>query len=326
MKLLHKLHTAVEAPWPRWVWSQTTGLRLDTAGQHVASLAKMIPAYRAISTCQIGDGARTAFWLDSWVSDVPLSTKFAALFSHALESDALVQRVLTRGISACLVPRLNSAGARQLPMLLQLLHGRSLTQSPDSRLLSKCAKPDGSLDAAAFYRLCSWGGVEAPYAVFVWKNYAPSKVKFFAWLLSKARIQSRSELEKKHIISSEENICPICSAPDETANHIMFHCSFARAFWTAAHCLIPEDADVRNLHSYSSISPVPAKTASTFILLGCWNLWKHRNGVIFRDQQTSLQGLLQACRSDAALWRFRLPREHQTDADIWLSSQGFGVG
>ena len=184
MKLLHKLHTAAEAPWPRWVWNQTEGQRLATAGHHVAKLASLTPLYRDISTCLVGDGRRTAFWLDRWASDEPLCQMFAALFSHALDPEASVAQVLTRGVNACLVPRLNSAGTRQLPMLLEIISGRLLTQNPDSRRLSRCAKKDGSLDAAALCRLGSWGGVDAPYAGFVWDNFAPSKVKFFAWLLS----------------------------------------------------------------------------------------------------------------------------------------------
>jgi hypothetical protein len=35
-------------------------------------------------------------------------------------------------------------------------------------------------------------------------NFAPSKVKFFAWLLFKARIQSRTALLWKNILSAAE--------------------------------------------------------------------------------------------------------------------------
>jgi hypothetical protein len=65
---------------------------------------------------------------------------------------------------------------------------------------------------------------------------------------------------------------------------------------------------------------VPSGTASTFILLCCWNLWKHRNAVVFRGQRPGLAGLLSLCREDARLWRSRLPPNYEHEADLWLAS------
>uniref|UniRef100_A0ACD5WMA1 Uncharacterized protein n=1 Tax=Avena sativa TaxID=4498 RepID=A0ACD5WMA1_AVESA len=107
---------------------------------------------------------------------------------------------------------------------------------------------------------------------------------------------------------------------------IIFDCRFARVFWRTVHCAFPANADVQQLFSFCNCTSAPAPTASTYLLLCCWNLWKHRNAVAFRAQQPSLRSLLQACRNDAHLWRARLSWDRQSAADAWLSNRGLGPG
>jgi hypothetical protein len=253
------------------------------------------------------------------VNGAPLAVQFASLFSHALDKTASVHDVLSRGVRASLVPRLNATGDGQFPLLLALVGDVQLAVGEDTRTLSRCSKPTGALDAAALYKLCAFGGVGVPYHDFAWANFAPPRVQFFAWLLSRSRIPSRSELFKKHVLEASGALCPICDHPEETASHIVFACPFAVRFWDVIGCRFPPGADVRSLHELVTAAAVPLTTASTFVLLCCWNLWKHRNAVVFRDQRPNLQGLLALCRSDAELWRTRLPPNHTHDADLWLT-------
>jgi hypothetical protein len=75
-------------------------------------------------------------------------------------------------------------------------------ESTDSRALTRCAKTNGELDVGALYRLRMFGDELAPFAWFVWEGFAPSKAKFFAWLLIQSRIQSRAALLKKQALSA----------------------------------------------------------------------------------------------------------------------------
>jgi hypothetical protein len=319
MKLLHRLHTSPDAPWPKWFWANSER-RSAPIGHHADRLFASMPLYRGLTTCQVGDGRRTAFWLDTWVGGAPLAARFVSLFSHALDRDASVHTVLRHGVRASLVPRLNATGESQLPCLLAIVDGFPLTDDADVRSLTRCAKPSGALDPAALFKLLTFGGVDDPFHEFIWKNFAPPRVQFFAWLLSWSRIPSRSALLKKRILTAAEACCPLCDHPEETANHIMFECPFSRCFWAAAGCAFPAGAEVRNLHEYMTATAVPPGTASTFILLCCWNLWKHRNAVVFRGQRPGLAGLLSRCREDAGLWRSMLPPNHEHEADMWLAS------
>jgi hypothetical protein len=57
---------------------------------------------------------------------------------------------------------------------------------------------------------------------FVWKNYAPPRVRFFGWLLIQGRIQSRDNLLLKNIVESSQ--CEICTGEGKTADHIISRC------------------------------------------------------------------------------------------------------
>jgi hypothetical protein len=88
LKLVHRLHTDPAAPWPRWAWAAAVGGR--TVGLHWQNLVDLLPMYRSLTRVCVGDGCRTAFWLDSWLGTLPLCCQLPALFSHALKPDATV--------------------------------------------------------------------------------------------------------------------------------------------------------------------------------------------------------------------------------------------
>ncbi|KAF8642174.1 hypothetical protein HU200_067437 [Digitaria exilis] len=52
------------------------------------------------------------------------------------------------------------------------------------------------------------------------------------------------------------------------------------------------------------------------MLLCCWQLWKRRNGMVFRQETLSLPQLLLQCKQDARAWSCRLPGD-----DVNISTQ-----
>jgi hypothetical protein len=225
MKLVHRLHTDRDAPWPRWVWGDAAGSL--PVGHHWGALAKLMPLYRGISAVAVGDGRRTAFWLDTWVGSQPLCDRLPALFSHVVRRDDSVFSVLSGGLRRALVPRLTARGEQQLCELDDILGAFSLNPGePDRRSLLRCRKNSGALDAAALYRLRTWGGVHAPFHDFVWLNHAPSKVQFFGWLLSRGRLQTRAALHEKNILTRVEAGCPISEAAPGSGSWVFIWCIF----------------------------------------------------------------------------------------------------
>jgi hypothetical protein len=107
------------------------------------------------------------------------------------------------------------------------------------------------------------GGIAAPFAEFVWGSYAPSRVKFYAWLCMLGRIQVTANILKEKILVPAECICPICRCPLETASHLLFGCHFACSFWSSLG-VSPNPA---LLLGDANLCPLPAatppRTAST---------------------------------------------------------------
>lgn len=202
-------------------------------------------------------------------------------------------------------------------MLLPIIQALALTTEPDARTLRPGCDKGTALSSAGLYQLCHFGGVLAPYADFIWKNYAPSRVRFFAWVLIQARIQTRDVLLRKHIVEAAGAGCPICSAPLESAYHLIFDCPFARRFWSVVG-VASTISSVELLHTLSPPASVLVRTGSTFLLLCCWQLWKYRNAVVFQGLPPSLPRLLQLCREDAMLWQVRLPVALKQASDAWL--------
>jgi hypothetical protein len=108
---------------------------------------------------------------------------------------------------------------------------------------------------------------------------------------------------------------PHLPRPLETVDHLFFGCRFARSFWVVIGQRFPDDARAIDMHAYPRVPQVPPETSSTFTLMCGWNLWKHRNAVVLREQRPCLPLLLKMCRDDARLWRVRLPHARASDAD-----------
>lgn len=135
--------------------------------------------------------------------------------------------------------------------------------------------------------------------------------------LSRGRIKSQALLLVKHIVT--DSTCEVYQSAVEDAEHIIFGCPVARSFWCALGIDVMT-AQVRALWNMARPSAIPARHHSVFLHLCCWNLWKHRNEVVFRHESPSLPRLLLHCRSVAALWRCRLPAADANVSVSWRST------
>uniref|UniRef100_A0A453CGB0 Reverse transcriptase zinc-binding domain-containing protein n=1 Tax=Aegilops tauschii subsp. strangulata TaxID=200361 RepID=A0A453CGB0_AEGTS len=229
-----------------------------------------------------------------------LRTTFPALFTHATCSEVTVWEARRRGVRALLVPRLTPRAAQELDAVQLLVAVCPPLGEPEARSVALCAGPGGGFSSRGAYALYHYGGVGAPAASFLWSSRAPSRVKFFGWLLTQSRVHTRDVLLRKTILTAAEAGCPCCEAELETADHLIFGCPFAVQFWRRIG-LPPAVGSVRALHRFDASPAVGANSPAGFVLLCCWRLWKHRNAIVFQDDTMSLAATLKACRDDAVL-------------------------
>ena len=122
----------------------------------------------------------------------------------------------------------------------------------------------------------------------LWKSWAPGKCKTFVWLAIRNRCWTADRLQKRGLQHLER--CVLCDQEEETIQHILTSCVFARQFW----CAILQQLALTNLTPTRSSSFADwwkkaekklqkhlRKGFNSFCILGAWIIWKHRNACVF---------------------------------------------
>jgi len=206
--------------------------------------------------------------------------------------------------------------ARELYELEALVLGITLTEEPKEH---SCFFEDDRqrLQTSLIYKASSQSGSTCPSFSFLWRNFAPPRVKMFGWLLTKQRIQCKVALVRKLILQDAK--CDICGQEEETADHIISCCIFAQEFWARMGWNADNIAPVQRLWETTSPHEAPANSISSIILLYCWELWKHRHDVVFRGMNPNHERLIAACRQNTKLWQCRLPRNNTPVHLFWCN-------
>jgi len=145
-----------------------------------------------------------------------------------------------------------------------------------------------------------------------WKSWAPSKCKTFIWLAIRNRCWTADRLQKRGLPHPVR--CPFSDQADETVQHLLTSCVFARQFWFSvlqplnlAH-LMPS----RTISSFAewwrrSWKKIPKQLKKGFnsmCILGAWTLWKHRHACVFDGVSPNLQQALHNYKGEFQLWQF----------------------
>ena len=114
--------------------------------------------------------------------------------------------------------------AVELDEVLSLLQDFRLEHQPDQRFTVHGLP----FSKNAYAQIIAEDDVD-PNAALIWVSKAPNKVKVFAWLLFKDRLNKIANPLRKGIGSNSS--CPICVAPSEDVLHLFLLCPFARQVW-----------------------------------------------------------------------------------------------
>jgi hypothetical protein len=109
-------------------------------------------------------------------------------------------------------------------MIWDKLESVSLTDSPDQTLW-RWTK-DGSFTTASAYRLFFSGQHGIPGAKLLHKTRAPSKYKFFIWLVLHDRVWTAAR-RRKHRLQDDDR-CAFCDQEPETITHLLIGFSYSR--------------------------------------------------------------------------------------------------
>jgi hypothetical protein len=117
--------------------------------------------------------------------------------------------------------------------------------TPDTHLWRLPAS--GQYSTKSTYKALLQGATSFEPVDRVWNPWAPSKCKFFMWLVEHNRCWT-SDRVTKHGMDHPE-CCPLCDHHDETINHLLISCMFARQVWLGLlwdvgfHELVPQPGE-----------------------------------------------------------------------------------
>ena len=110
------------------------------------------------------------------------------------------------------------------------------------------------------------------------------------WLAMQYRLWT-ADRRLRHGLQDQASLYYICDQEEDTVDHILLRCVFARQVW---HCcflrarittnLVPTTDDKIAdwwLHARKQIPKETRKGFDSIVMLICWSLWKHRNGLVF---------------------------------------------
>jgi hypothetical protein len=184
------------------------------------------------------------------------------LYTHCTRQEIIVKQAIDGELERSLVARRSAMAIQQLGQVNVILAQQSLNHGRDQRK-SALLKRNGELDTSLIYKaLKSANSSPDAWTKFVW-NKAPPRVKFFAWLLAKGRIQCKSNLQRKGVVQT--STCELCNATDETPAHLIFGCPFAAQFWSALHIQTDQNWPVSALMQIQKPNQIPSKHCTTFL-------------------------------------------------------------
>jgi hypothetical protein len=150
----------------------------------------------------------------------------------------------------------------------------------------------GIYTAKSAYEGFFQGSVEFSPWQRIWKSWAPNKCRFFMWHVAHNKCWTADHLARRGLQHHPK--CLLCDQEEETLNHLLVICVFAREFWF--ELLLSWNEDLAPRLDESCFDYWWARSSIRLdglirhgfyfiIILGAWLLWNHRNLCVFYSLQ-----------------------------------------
>ena len=246
----------------------------------------------------LGDGRRINFWSDVWCGGEALRDRFPTLFNLATNKEAKVADIWDiREGDGCWSPTflraLNDWEIEEMTRFLHTLHDQKLRPMGVDKLSLQNVK-DRGFSVKRMYK-----GVDvSPAFVFphriVWNPVVPPKIGVFAWEAAWGKILTLDQLKRRGM--SFANKCFMCEEEDETIDHLLIHCKFAKMLWDLFLSIVgiswvfPHSV-LHTLLAWQGAVVGKKRRKIWFAAPLClfWNLWRARNLMVFENEAPSVQ-------------------------------------
>ncbi|GJN12793.1 hypothetical protein PR202_ga31105 [Eleusine coracana subsp. coracana] len=266
----------------KWLWAQKTAPGRPWAGLEIPIHPHARALFDISIITQVGNGRSTLFWSDRWLHDCSLgdiAPEVVASVPQRVIKTRTVEQALhnlqwVRDISA----GLSLVGLIEYLVLWDLVSGFSLSDEMDQHRWRHDSF--GVFTAKSAYRQFFQGSITFEPWRRIWKTWAPPKCKTFLWLATKDKCWTADNLRKRGLPHLDK--CVLCDQEDETVQHVLVGCVFAREFWYKLFTMfglqsIAPNNDVDTFanwwHNTSRrVAKENRKGVNMLIILGAWSL------------------------------------------------------
>ncbi|KAM0913367.1 hypothetical protein ACQ4PT_012221 [Festuca glaucescens] len=233
-----------------WLWLQRTCSDKPWFGLDPQVSDHAIGLFNASVIIKVGNGSSLLFWEDAWIDGLTVAT-IAPEVIKLVRPTARCRRTVQQGRVANSWA-LDISGQLSVDAVVQYLHlwtdvhrvlGATPAASEEDSFRWKWSA-DGSFSSNGAYRVLFHGTVGLPAANLVWDSFVPLKYRMHAWLALRRRCWMADRRLRRGLPS--HSLCPLCTATDETLDHLSLHCRYAQDLWAGlvARLRLPNIAPV----------------------------------------------------------------------------------
>ncbi|KAK9155387.1 hypothetical protein Sjap_002867 [Stephania japonica] len=187
-----------------------------------------------VSTIKWGIGGRISFWDDNWMRRGALEELFPQVYVAARSKSKLVTEMIREGIWDLRIrPRVNANVGEESQQLLSQLQMVQLNSDREDACICHFDHYEKFTVCSAFQHLAVSDGVtKCEEAEAIWRSLAPTKVKFFTWLVLLEKVSVAKVLQRRrHDLYISPSCCIICHRGAEMVEHTFLRCVFVSDLW-----------------------------------------------------------------------------------------------
>ncbi|PWA53526.1 RNA-directed DNA polymerase, eukaryota [Artemisia annua] len=262
----------------------------------------------------VGDGSDIAFWIDPWLSDMPLKDMAPDLFRlEKYKRCKVKERIIDSGGHVSVRWKwkhrlIETEVLGQVAMLNGLIEGLSGVLSSRKDRWQWLGNVEGKFSVAEVKRFLMSGIDASNNFVLNWCNWIPVKCNVFAWRAALGGIPTTVSLLMRHVPVMDPK-CQICGFADESVDHIFTSCLVASVVWQGISqwCKVPyiyafSFCDLLELYNFAGLKGTAKEVFQGLIVIGCWALWKARNELRFSNKPVNAGNILSEVKAVGYLW------------------------
>jgi hypothetical protein len=213
----------------RWLWLKKTQPERSWS-KFDFQVHPNAAALFSVSVCSfVGDGQNTLFWTDRWLHGKSVGELAPALLSRIPMKIQKIRTVHEALLNNRWVSDLTGSLSADVLMgffcIWDVTRGIHLQPgiSDQHRWLPTA---NGKYSSKSAYDRYFAGSVYFEPSERIWRSWAPQKCKFFIWLASLNKCWTADRLARRGLNHPDK--CLLCDQQEETAQHILVACVFAR--------------------------------------------------------------------------------------------------